>query len=262
MAANPEQAGDHSQIFGDRFPYPFDGKTVLFEIANQFAREFNTEAKAQLLTMYGAERAATFQSLTVTSAYPTIRQQCPRIAIQRMNYQPAPMGLGGEYNESKVEIGSTGQVKIRKWLGQTITEQLEVGICTLNETLRDDLFLWFQQYVLDASFWMVPQLKAVGFYELQCTGAVDDQVEYQGTQSQPGFEFYIARINYRATFDMSVFVDVDQLKTVINWEKISNAPGLYQGIAGDVDAYQNTETLSPPDETFNHDSTANSAENL
>lgn len=251
MAINPEQAGSPSPIFGERFPYPFDGKTVLFEISNQFAREFNDEARAQLRTMHGEERAALFQQLQVTSAYPTIKQHCPRIAILRNGQSPKPVGLGMEYAEVRVDLPG-GQTKIRKLIGQTITEQLEASICAINETLRDDLFLWFQQYVLDAATWLVPQLKDVGFYELQCTNAVDDQVEYQGTQGQPGFEFYIAKIDFRATYDLTVFSDVDQLKSVVNWEKVTNAPGLYAGIAGDVDGYESAETLSPPDEVFDH----------
>ncbi|NER79512.1 MAG: hypothetical protein F6K42_07995 [Leptolyngbya sp. SIO1D8] len=105
---------------------------------------------------------------------------------------------------------------------------------------------------MDASTWLVPQLKAAGFYELQCINAIDDQVEYQGTQGHPGFEFYTARIDFRATYDLTVFVDVDQLKTVINWEKVTNAPGLYAGMQGEVDGYGNSETLNPPDATFDH----------
>lgn len=240
----PEQAGQPSPIFGDRFPYPFDGKTVLFEIAHQFAREFNAEAIARLRQLHGPDRAAEFSPLEVTSAYPTTPQHCPRIAIQRAGSTPQPSGLGMEWNEQTVTLPG-GITKVRVQSGQHVTERLAVALCSLNERLRDDLYLWFQQYVLDASLWMIPQLKDFGFYALQCTNAVDDTVEYQGGQGQPGFQFYTAQIEYVATYDLTVFTDVDQLKSIVNWEKVTNAGGLFAGVAGEVEPYESTQTLAP-----------------
>lgn len=240
----PENAGQPSPIFGGRFPYPFDGKTVLFEIANQFAREFNGEAIAKLRQLHGPDRAREFSALNVTSAYPTTPQHCPRITIQRMGSSPQPSGLGMEWHEQAISLPS-GETMIRVWSGQHITERLEVAICALNEQLRDELFLWFQQYVLDASLWMIPQLKPAGFYSLQCVNAVDDTVEYNGGQGQPGFQFYSAQIEYVATYDLTVFSDVDQLKTIVNWEKVTNAGGLFAGVSGDVEAYESTQPLAP-----------------
>lgn len=245
----PEQLGSPSRIFGERFSYPWDGKTVLLEIANQFAREFNAEAIAQLRQQGGPARAAQFTPLQVTTAYPTSQQACPRITIVRTGSQPRPTGLGQEWHEQTVQHPG-GRSALRIYAGQTITEQIEVGICTLNERLRDDLYLWFQQYVIDASLWMIPQLKAVGFYSLQCTNAADDRVEYQGTQGQPGFEFHVAQFNYAATFDLTVLTDVDQLRTVFNWEKFTNAGGLYAGAAGDVDGYESSQQLTAPDSFY------------
>ena len=250
----PELAGSGSRIFGDRFPYPFDGKTVLFEIATQFANEFNTEAKKQLKVNYGWERASHFRDLVITSAYPTSPQQVPRIVIRRTGTSPKPSGIGLEIDELTVELEGDRRA-VRKIAGQTITETLEVSLCTINENLRDDLFIWFQQYVIDASLWLTPQLSAVGFYGLQCTNAVDDQVEYQGTQGQPGFEFYVAQLNYQATYDLTIWTDVDELKTIINWEKIANTPGYYAGIQGDTEGYDNAESLNPPKAVFDNAST-------
>lgn len=247
--SSPEQAGQPGRIFGDRFPYAFDGKVVLFEIAQQFAREFNAEAIAQLRRMYGPERVLEFSPLVVTSAYPTTPQQCPRIAIQRMGTTPQPSGLGLEWAEQSITMPG-GITKVRVLSGQHITERLSVAICTLNEQLRDDLFSWFQQYVLDASLWMVPQLKTVGFYAIQCTNAMDDTVEYQGAQGHPGFQFFTANLDYSATYDLTVATDVDQLKTIVNWENVTNAGGLFAGIAGDVEGFEAGQTLFPPDDVF------------
>jgi hypothetical protein len=251
----PEQAGHPSPIFGDRFPYPFDGKTVLFEIANQFAREFNDEAIAQLRQRHGSDRADQFAPLDVTSAYPTTAQHCPRIAIQRVGSSPRPTGLGQQWHEEIVSVPNS-PAKVRVYSGQTITDRIEAAICTLNERLRDDLYLWFQQYVIDAANWMVPQLKAVGFYSLQCTNSTDDTVEYQGGQGQPGFQFYTAQMEFAATYDLTVITDVDQLKTIFNWEKVTNAGGLSAGAAGDVEPYESTQPLAP-DAVYQNEPSAN-----
>jgi hypothetical protein len=242
----PSQAGANSPIFGQRFPYPFDGKTVLLDVARQFANEFNVLAKAQLRQLYGVERAGAWQELAVTSAYPTVKQHCPRIAILRLGSSPKPSGLGLEWHEARVQLGN-GQSTLRRMAGQVVTDQLEVAICTLNERMRDDLYLWFQQYLVDATLWMLPQLRNLGFYELACTNAVDDQVEYQGAQGQPGFEFYVARITCQATYDFSVLSDVDMIRTIFNWESLIPG-GMFTGAAG-IELEQATAP-DPPDRNF------------
>lgn len=242
---DPIQAGQPSPIFGERFPYPFDGKTVLYEFATRFAEEFNEVARAKLRQDYGEEGERQWSPLTVTTAYPTTRAQIPRIAILRVGTTPRPSGLGYEYDEQIVSIGD-GEFKVRKWAGEVITDQLEVAICTINERLRDDLFIWFQQYILDATLWAGPQLRPVGFYELRCTNAVDDQVEYQGSASQPGFEFYVARLNFQATYDLSIFSDIDQLKTAFNWESIEPGNYVAGGAVGDIPE----QNPNPPDSVF------------
>jgi hypothetical protein len=227
----PSLAGTDSPIFGGKFPYPYDGKTVLLGFAREFAREFNTLAKVQLRQIYGQERADLWQPLAVTSAYPTTQQQCPRLAVLRLGSTPQPSGLGLEWSEQQVQLAN-GVITVRKQIGQVVTEQLEAAICTLNERMRDDLHLWFQQYVLDASLWALPQLRNLGFYELTCTNAADDQVEYQGGAAQPGFEFYVSRLNFKATYDFTVLQDVDAIKNIFNWESLMPG-GMFTGAAGD-----------------------------
>jgi hypothetical protein len=155
-----------------------------------------------------------------------------------------------EWNEQQVQL-PTGQITVRKQAGQVITDQLEAAICCLNERLRDDLHIWFQQYVLDASIWALPQLRNLGFYDLSCTNAADDQVEYQGGQAQPGFEFYVSRLTFTATYDFTVLHDVDQIKNIFNWELLTPG-GTYTGAAGD--GLEQLETITPPDRIFNADS--------
>lgn len=227
---DPSQAGSDSPIFGGKFPYPFDGKTVLLDMARNFANEFNVLARANLRQTQGEERAELWEPLVVTSAYPTQRQHCPRIAILRLGSTPRPSGLGLEWNEQRVQLPN-GVVTVRKQAGQVITDQLEAAICTLNERMRDDLHIWFQQYILDAALWALPQLRNLGFYELTCTNAVDDQVEYQGAAPQPGFEFYVSRLTFSATYDFTVLHDVDALRTIFNWELLRPG-GTFTGAAG------------------------------
>lgn len=243
---DPTQAGTDSPIFGGRFPYPFDGKTVLLDMARAFAQEFNTLARVQLRQTYGDDRAAQWQELAVTSAYPTIAQHCPRIAILRLGSTPKPSGLGMEWNESQVQLPN-GVITVRKQAGQVITDQLEAAICTLNERMRDDLHIWFQQYILDAALWAIPQLQNLGFYTLTCTNAVDDQVEYQGAATQPGFEFYVSRLTFSATYDFTVLHDVDAIKNIFNWDLLIPG-GTYTGAAGD--GLEQVDTLTPPDRVF------------
>jgi hypothetical protein len=216
---HPEIAGSPSTIFGDRFSYPFDGKTVLFEIANQFAQEFN-EGAQKYLEQISSDRALAWTPMSVTSAYPTSRQNCPRIAIIRTGSTPKMVGLGSEIETRRINSPSGDQV-YRAYRGQTVTDSIEVSLCCLNERMRDDVFIWFQQYLIDAIAWLLPQLASMGgVTDLRCTNAVDDQVEYQGSAAQPGFQFYIARLDCIVQYDLMVINDVDTLKQVFNWAAI------------------------------------------
>lgn len=154
--------------------------------------------------------------MTVTSAFPTTAQQCPRIAVQRMGSTPKLAGLGMEIETRKIETAE-GEIRYRTFKGQLVTDRIECTICTLNERMRDDLFLWYQQYLIDAATWILPQLPDT--YDIRCTNAIDDIVEYQGGAAQPGFEFYVARLDYQVQYDLVVLHDVDQLREIINWQE-------------------------------------------
>lgn len=213
MGLQTEQSGTPSRIFGDRFPYPLDGKSILLEIADVFAREFNRQARVSL----PPDVRAGWQNLSVSGAYPTTRQQCPRITVVRNESTSKIVGLGAEVETYR----KPGQPKYRVFKGQTITDTIGVDILTLNEIMRDELFIWFQQYVFDATAWLLTQMNNV--YGLQCTTAVDDQGEYEGTAAQPGFQFYVARFTFKVTYDMLVLENVDTLKEMVNWQAIAYA---------------------------------------
>lgn len=240
------QAGQPSPLFGDRFPYPCDGKTVLLDIARQFAREFNELAVAKLRTEQGAQRAEQWLNLDVTSAYPTARQHCPRIAVLRLGSTNKPSGVDLDWHEETIDLPG-GLKQVRKMAGMVVTDQLEAAICCTNERLRDDLHIWFQQYCLDAMVWALPQLRPLGFYELTCTNAADDQVEYQGGASQPGFEFYVSRLTFQSTYDLTVVSDIDQLRNIFNWEEFSPG-GIYSGAAGS--GLTQDSVVTPPDRVY------------
>lgn len=205
-----------SPIFGEKFPYPLDGKALVYAIAREFATEFNQLARIKLADLYSSDRALQQQELTVTGAYPTTRQQCPRIAVQRMGSTPKMAGLGGEIETREIQLEG-GVIGFRHFKGQMVTDTIEVGICTINEELRDDLHIWVQQYFFDAIFWAIPQLPSV--HVLQCTNAVDDLVEYRGAQDQPGFEFYISRLTFQCQYDLVVLTDANKLEAIVNWQQ-------------------------------------------
>lgn len=216
-----EKSGTASPVFGEKFPYPLDGKQLMLEIVSQFAIEFNQAAKLELMERYGQARVDEWTDLMVTSAYPTARQHCPRIAIIRSGASPRSVGLGGEIESRKV-TRSDGEMGFYVYKGQTITDTIQVDICTLNERLRDDLYTWLQQYLLDAIVWTLPQLSNV--HSVSCTNAVDDQVEYEGSAAQPGFQFYVGRMTYQVMYDLMVIEGVDQLRAIVNWQEVVDAP--------------------------------------
>jgi hypothetical protein len=239
-------AGGESALFGERFPYPCDGKTVLLDIARQFAKDVNEAAIKRLKADHGDSRASQWLPLDVTSAYPTARQHCPRIAILRLGSTNKPTGVDLDWHEEPVQLPGRG-LTVRKFSGLLVNDQLEAAICCTNERLRDDLHIWFQQYCLDATLWALPQLRTLGFYQLSCTNAADDQVEYQGTQSQPGFEFYVSRLTFAATYDLSVVTDVDQLQHIFSWENFT-AGGQWAGAAGE--GLDLLNDITPPDRLY------------
>lgn len=217
------EGGKPSPIFGEKFPYPFDGKSVLKEIASHFAAEFNQLAKLRLIEAYGEDRLLKWNDLTVTSAYPTTPQDCPRIAILLQSSNRKLAGLGGEIESTVTPDG----IEFRSVKGKIHTDSLELSICTLNEQLRDDLYIWFDQYMTDAIEWSLPQLKTVN--NLMCVNAVDDQVEYQGGADQPGFQFYVARLNFVVSYEQIVLKHVDTIGSIFNWQQLglTNTVTLY-----------------------------------
>jgi hypothetical protein len=72
-------------------------------------------------------------------------------------------------------------------------------------------------------------------------------VEYQGTQSQPGFEFYVSRLTFAATYDLSVVTDVDQLQHIFSWENFT-AGGQWAGAAGE--GLNLLNDITPPDRLY------------
>jgi len=216
----PEQSGQPSPIFGDRFPRPFDGKQIMFDIARRFTAEFNQSAIEYLDSLGGEARSQQWSPLTVTSAYPTSRQHCPRISVIRTGSSPKIVGLGSEIETIKATT-EAGDVFYRSYRGQTITDNIEVSVSSLNERLRDDMFTWFQQYCIDAIGWLLPQLSySGGVYDISCVNAIDDQVEYQGNTNNPGFEFYVAKMDFRVQYDLVVVRDVDTLREIVNWQSV------------------------------------------
>ncbi len=205
-----------SPVFGDRFPYPIDGKSLLFDFCREFAAEFNQQAQLELVKLYGVDRLDSWIPLTVNSAYPTTRQQCPRLSVLRLSSTPKPAGLGGEIETRQVPLNDQ-TVTYRIFKGQTVTDQIEVSICSINERLRDDVFIWLQQYCYDAIAWTLPQVPTVA--DFRCTSAQDDQVEYQGASGQPGFEFYVGRMTFQVVYDLLVIEGVDVLKQIVNWQE-------------------------------------------
>ena len=209
------QSGSPSRVFGDRFPYPLNGKMLMRAFAEQFAAEFNQQAKLYLIEQYGHDRVKSFPELVVTGAYPTSRQQCPRIAVMQQSTNPRQLGIGGE-----VEVTPDGAGGFRHFRGEQCRDLIAVHLCTLNPEMRDDLSVWFQQYMIDAMEWALPQLGNV--FDCQCENIQDDAAEYQGTQGQPGFQFYVSRMSFRIGYDLLVVRNVDELRSLINWQAIAD----------------------------------------
>jgi len=203
MPLESSESGKPSPLFGTKFPYILDGKILIREIATEFANEF---------TFHGKQKTGRDLPLAVTSAFPTMAQQCPVIAIVRDNSTVKQAGVGGE-----IYTASNG-VNYSHVRGNLISDSITVNICTLNERMRDDLFLWFQQYLLDAQIHILPQLANV--YDMRVVSAMDDTVEYQGSQAQPGFEFYIARISVQVGYEQIVLSEVDSIAGIVNWQAI------------------------------------------
>jgi len=203
MPLESSESGKPSPLFGTKFPYVLDGKILIREIATEFANEF---------TFHGKQKTGREMPLAVTSAFPTMAQQCPVVAIVRSNQTVKQSGVGGE---AYVASNGVGFNHVR---GDMVSDSIEVNICTLNERMRDDLHLWLQQYILDAQVHILPQL--VNVYDMRVMSAVDDTVEYQGNQAQPGFEFYVGRISVQVGYERIVLSEVDSIAGIVNWQAI------------------------------------------
>jgi hypothetical protein len=216
--SNPEQCGSPSLIFGPKFPYPFSGKQVLFELLKEFAAEYNKGGKAYLETTYGAARAKNWCDLRVTSAYPTTKQDCPSISVILMS-ESAPQMYMAQEIESVSFKSDMGAIEFQQVRGETCTDELEITISTLVEAQRDDLFVYLKQWLLDAIAWALPQLRdGGGVYDIRRVNAADDVIEYAGSAAQPGFQFYAARMMYTVTYDLIVLKNVDQVLSTFNWD--------------------------------------------
>ena len=198
------ESGEPSRLFGEKFPYVLDGKLLLLEVCREFAAEYIDAAR---------RHANKNLKLPITSAYPTSKSECPRIAVIRNQSTPGIAGLGGDIDLIETEAGQWKRIK-----ANVVNEVIEVSLCTINEWERDDIYLWFQQYMLDAIEWLLPQLRNVT--SVICTSAMDDIVEYQGVSSQAGFQFYLARQMYAVRYDQIVAKDVDTIAGFINWQRL------------------------------------------
>ncbi|MBT9316295.1 hypothetical protein [Leptothoe spongobia] len=245
MTTYPALAGQPSPVFGERFTYPFDGKAVLRQVTDEFAREFNAGAIASIETSGESvhQRIAQFRRLTVTSAFPTSKDDCPRIALQRTGCAPQPSGIGLDYDEALVTLDDDTEA-VRVSSSEVVKDTIEVSICTTNERLRDDLFTWYRMYLIDSVRHVLPQLRDYGFHDIRAIDAADGTVEYQGGQGQPGFQFYTAQIIVNATYELTVFRDVDVLKGFFNWQTAWPAEPLATGQVGETGDGQ------PPDSVF------------
>lgn len=201
-----------SPVFGEKFPYPDSGKAVMTAFAEAFAAEFNAKANGyrQARGIKGA-----MAPLTVTSAYPTTKKQCPSIAVMQLSSTTKPSGIGNYLSSETVAVDDEYQVRIFR--GQIVTDSVEVAISALSPKLRDDLSRWFGQWVLDAVIHTVPQLPTV--HEIRRTNVSDDMPEYTGC-GEAAFQFYLAAHTYSVQYDEIVLNDADRIESIINWQEL------------------------------------------
>lgn len=203
----------YGPIFGDRFPYPDNGKRVMLHLVETFAQEFNLGAEEYFRSQNYAQ---SWNKIAVTSAYPTTKKQCPSIAVIQTSSRVQPSGIGNYLDQAPIEIDGVPSVRI--FHGQVATDTIEIAISTLSPKLRDDLSMWFGQWMLDALLWFMPQLPSV--HSIQRLNVADDTPEYTGCAGQPGFQFYLASHTYQVEYDEIVLHDVDRIKSVINWQEL------------------------------------------
>lgn len=219
------------------FETPLDGKQLMLSIAETFAAEFDQAAK-DYLTSQGIQRE--IHPLKVTTAYPTTQYHCPSIVVRRTGSQPQFSGMGGHIGIQDIEGG------LQSIEGETVTDSIEISICTLNEIQRDEIHLWLQQYILDAAIYMGSYLaETQGMYRVQVRNAADDQVEYQGGQEQPGFQFYVGTISVSVIYDRLILTNVDRIKTLLNWQ-LFFPELLWAGKGGDKDPEEFFDVPNPP----------------
>jgi hypothetical protein len=213
-----------SRVFGARFPLPMDGKSIVRAIAEEFASEFNDGAARYLQAQgYTLNRPT---ELRVASAYPTIRQHCPRMVVMNTGGTSKLAGLGGDIEIKQIQADDGSVAEFLHFRGQVVTDNIEVTIACVNDMERDEVFVWWQQYLLDALYHSLRSLQAVsGLIGFQVQRGSDDQVVYQGSQGQPGFEFYTATSLVTVTYDQIVARKIDAIKEIIDWQTVLFANG-------------------------------------
>jgi hypothetical protein len=201
-----------SPVFGEKFPYPDSGKTVMLHLAEEFAREFNLKAEA-----YRKARGikGAMIPLTVTSAYPTSKKHCPSIVVAQVSSTTKVSGIGNYLDSRQVVVDDEYQVRV--FYGQIVTDTVEVSICALSPKLRDDLSLWFGQWMLDAQIQLIGQLPTL--QDMRRTNVSDDMPEYTGC-AESAFQFYLAAHTYVIQHDEIVLNDADRIESIINWQEL------------------------------------------
>lgn len=207
-----------SRIFGDRFPLPLDGKMLLRSIGEEFAAEFNAGAIDYLKKNGGNPDG--WNPMRVAGSFPTHQQHCPRLVLRRTGGTQKLAGLGGVIDLKRVALADE-EIEFRLFTGNTVTDNVEITLCCLNELQRDEVYIWWSQYLLEATRWLFPLLRSIsGVFDIRLSNGQDDDVEYHGSQGQPGFQFYVTVITAQVSYDLVVIENVDIIKEIINWQEI------------------------------------------
>lgn len=225
-----------SRLFGDRYPVARLGKFWFLDVAKEFSREFDERRRAFL---DGNNLSPDqIQPIRAVGAYPSRAQQLPCLSVVLLPSSVRFTSLSGHVDTSPVP----GTDMVRRAVANEVRDQVEVTLCTLNPVQRDEISLWFKQYILDAVQWALPELRdGSGVIDMGVSSYQDDLVEYEGTRETPGFQFYVARFQCYMTYEIYVHEDVDKLSSIINWVALASPSEAeetqtqvdYAGVSGD-----------------------------